>query len=343
MIQGYAIYLRTHRETGKQYGGMCWWTKPTQTPEKACKRRWRTEDMKGIGGLFGGFDSKIILSEKRADAPEMSEGLYRIRIFVDESKVVDRIPRKKRLNRISPLVQIQCTGEINAVVLATAHQTMRDNGHYQKLKDSGHYVRNGEKQGRALWRNMSPEDRAIRSQRSHEIGLSHKENKTAIFARTSEQMEAQGRKNGMLTKAAGVGIFGLTPAQKISASKLGAQAAIAKKVGVFGRSPEQMSEDGRIGAAAAKAQGVGFYGPDHQENSRRGALNQSREDKARGGRTQGRISYEQKSGIHGRTAEQKILDGRKGGLAGTVRGTHNRWHIKRGVVSPKCRLCREKQ
>ena len=53
MIQGYAIYLRTHRETGMQYGGCCWWTKPQQTPEKACHVRWKVEDKAGIRGLFG--------------------------------------------------------------------------------------------------------------------------------------------------------------------------------------------------------------------------------------------------------------------------------------------------
>lgn len=64
MILGYAIYLRTHRATGKQYGGMVWWTKPNQTAEKACMRRWKNQDRHGIHGFFGGFDSQIILRER---------------------------------------------------------------------------------------------------------------------------------------------------------------------------------------------------------------------------------------------------------------------------------------
>lgn len=107
MIQGYAIYLRTHRETGKQYAGCVWGTKPNWTAEKACASRWRVEDCKGISGLFGGFDSEIILSERRKDAPEMSDGLYRIRIAVDETKIIDAIPMALRLNLVSPLVQSQ--------------------------------------------------------------------------------------------------------------------------------------------------------------------------------------------------------------------------------------------
>jgi hypothetical protein len=106
MIQGYAIYLRTHRETGKQYGGCVWGSKPNWVAEKACIKRWRAEDLAGIHKYFGGFDSEIVLSEKRENAPEMSERLYQIRIAVDESAVVDNIPAEKKLNVLSPLTQI---------------------------------------------------------------------------------------------------------------------------------------------------------------------------------------------------------------------------------------------
>src|SRR5258708_28898728 len=103
MIQGYAIYLRTHRETGRQYGGCVWWTNSNGTAEKSCARRWKIEDRIGIRGLFGGFDSKMILTEVRSDAPEMSEGLYRIRIASDEQTTIDRIAADRRLNLINPL------------------------------------------------------------------------------------------------------------------------------------------------------------------------------------------------------------------------------------------------
>lgn len=106
MIQGYAIYLRTHRATGKQYGGLVWWTKPNGSAEKSCTRRWKTEDRDGIRTLFGGFDSKIILSEKRETSPPMSEGMYRIRMLVDEDTAVTGIPKERRLNLMLPLAQI---------------------------------------------------------------------------------------------------------------------------------------------------------------------------------------------------------------------------------------------
>ena len=109
MIQGYAIYLRTHRETGQQYGGAVWWSNPNQTPEKAVRVRWRREDHDGIRGLFGGFDSKIILAERRADVFECSDGAYHIRIAVDEHRVIESIPLAQRLNLFSPLVQL-CAG-----------------------------------------------------------------------------------------------------------------------------------------------------------------------------------------------------------------------------------------
>lgn len=107
MIQGYAIYLRTHRETGKQYAGCVWGSKEKWTAEKACVRRWKYEDWAGLSNIFGGFDSKIVLAERRTDAPPMSDGLYHIRIAVDEARVMDTIPTALCLNKISPLLQLK--------------------------------------------------------------------------------------------------------------------------------------------------------------------------------------------------------------------------------------------
>jgi hypothetical protein len=107
MIQGYAIYLRTHRETGQQYVGCVWGSKVNWVAEKACVKRWKYEDWLGIAGLFGGFDSTIVLTEKRVDAPAMSEGLYHIRIAVDEARVMEAIPTVLCLNKISPLLQLK--------------------------------------------------------------------------------------------------------------------------------------------------------------------------------------------------------------------------------------------
>lgn len=84
---------------------MVFWTKPELTAIFCARRRWQEEDKKGIRGTHGGFDSKIVLSETRDECSECSEGLYRIRILVDESKVVDAIPVSLRLNLISPMMQ----------------------------------------------------------------------------------------------------------------------------------------------------------------------------------------------------------------------------------------------
>jgi len=105
MIQGYAIYLRTHRETGKQYAGAVWGSNLSWVAESACARRWRYEDRKGIRGLHA-FDSVIVYQERRADAPPCSDGMYHIRIAVDEAAAIDAIPPHQQLNHVSPLLQL---------------------------------------------------------------------------------------------------------------------------------------------------------------------------------------------------------------------------------------------
>jgi hypothetical protein len=191
MIQGYAIYLRTHRKTGKQYGGMCWWTKPTQTPEKACTRRWRAEDTTGIRGLFGGFDSKIVLAEQRSKAPACSDGFYRIRIAVDEDRTIQAIPARRRLNLLSPFVHLS---------LGFFHEEVARIGGYTQG------VINAQKGLGVCGR--SPQQR-IKDARKGNLALSG-----AVRA-------AGGRTAGRLTKAKGIGIFGMTRDQRIEVARKG--------------------------------------------------------------------------------------------------------------------------
>lgn len=103
MVLGHAIYRRTDPETGRQYAGKVWWTKPNWTAEKACARRWSRED-KGNG--MTGWHGEIVSSEKRSDVPHMSDGLYHIRIAVNEGAEFDKIPPEKRKNKIHPLLQL---------------------------------------------------------------------------------------------------------------------------------------------------------------------------------------------------------------------------------------------
>jgi hypothetical protein len=103
VILGHAIYRRTDPKTGQQYAGQVWWTKPNQTPERACARRWKTEDR---DNGMAGWISEIVSAEKRSDAPYMSDGLYRIRMFVNEAAEFDKIPPENRKNKIHPLLQL---------------------------------------------------------------------------------------------------------------------------------------------------------------------------------------------------------------------------------------------
>ena len=107
MIQGYAIYERTLRDMdcGPIYVGSVRSSKPNFDVQKACERRWKQEDRKGICGHKGNFDSRIIYSELRSDAPEMSEKQYRIRVAVDEHHAWENVPEEIRLNKIDPLIQ----------------------------------------------------------------------------------------------------------------------------------------------------------------------------------------------------------------------------------------------
>ncbi len=193
MIQGYAIYLRTHLATGKQYAGCVWGTKGNWTAEKACMRRWRQEDRAGIRGLFGGFDSKIILSEKRSAAPQCSEGLYRIRIAVDENHVVNSIPITLRLNVAAPLSQLD-VGFFNeeyhriggrAAGREVKQRAGRCAAKTHKLNGTGFY--------------SSAEDvMTMRSQNGTVQGRRNAEDKIGVCGRSPEQMVIDARKGGSI-------------------------------------------------------------------------------------------------------------------------------------------------
>ena len=102
MVEGHAIYVRSNPETGVQYAGKVWWTNKSQTPEKAVARRQKDHEKNGMAG----WEYEIVSTEKREDAPSMSDGLYHIRIAVNEYAEYNKIPPEKRRNKQSPLLQL---------------------------------------------------------------------------------------------------------------------------------------------------------------------------------------------------------------------------------------------
>ena len=264
MIQGYAIYLRTHRKTGKQYGGCVWWTKATQTVEAACRNRWTAENRIGIGGLFGGFNSQIILSEKRNTVPNISDGLYRIRIAVDEAKIVEAIPEKLRLNRISPLAQLQL-GLIREVTLGLGGRTTHAR-HPELAKLAGQ--RNGRKnaENKIGFCGRTSEQMKVDGRKGGLIGgpiagRNHFQNRTGFFGWSAEQKKEHqikaGRIAGAKSKQTKTGVHGLTQEQRHAAG----QKSLMQRKGVHSRTPQQMTHDGRKGAKIVKEQRLGFLAP----------------------------------------------------------------------------------
>jgi hypothetical protein len=236
MIQGYAIYLRTHRETGKQYGGCVWWSDSAQTAEKACARRWKREDREGIAGLFGGFDSRIVLIEKREDTSKCSDGLYRIRIAVDEQKTIDTILPERRLNVADPLKGMGLIPDTCVVGGQRGAKTCKHRG----IGIFGMSL----DQRRQAQRNQPRE-----IQRA--TGLAHYKAKTAIFApgtaakgarnQSKESKAAGGRIGGGIARASGQ-IYALGDLYgKISV--VNGQLAAARA----SRTKEQMRADGKKG------------------------------------------------------------------------------------------------
>lgn len=99
---------------------------------------------------------------------------------------------------------------------------------------------------------------------------------------------------------------------------------------------EAAPKGGRAAAEKNKAKGTSVYS---REIQMKGA--------SLGGRVSGRQNKELGRGIFGLTLEQRQeigrragkIGGRLGGLLGAPKMLHNRWHVKRGIVSPTCSLC----
>jgi hypothetical protein len=77
-------------------------------------------------------------------------------------------------------------------------------------------------------------------QRTHELGV-------GIFARTPEQVSADGAAGGKRAHELGVGIFARTPEQVSADRAAGGQRTHELGVGMFARTPEQVSADGAAG------------------------------------------------------------------------------------------------
>jgi len=105
---------------------------------------------------------------------------------------------------------------------------------------------------------------------------------------------------------------------------------------------------GRCSVGINKANGTGHFalGEARRAGLRNVAINKSKrlgifDPKvcAQGGRTRGLRHKADGTGICGLTLEQRQAAGRKGGST----ANHNRWHVKRGRVNPKCSLCRARK
>ena len=115
------------------------------------------------------------------------------------------------------------------------------------------------------------------------------------------------------------GVFSLDTCSK--AGKIAVAKNKKNKVGIFGRSKEKMSEDGRKagkaskgyikGAQIVKELGLGICGLTPEQRRENG-----KKYGAKAGKIGGKVAYEMKLGLHGRTKEQKVEDAKKGGLIG---------------------------
>jgi hypothetical protein len=306
MIQGYAIYLRTHRETGKQYAGAVWGSGSSWSPEKAATIRWKAEDRKGIRKLFGGFESKILLSERRDDAPTCSETLYRIRIAVDEDRAIMQIPSGLRLNIVSPLIHCH--------PLFANEETARANG-----------------------RRMG----AINGPKSN---ITNKKNGTGIYGLTQAQKIERGRKAGQTNLKSGfIQKLGQDSAKSGHIQRIGALARTPEHQRAAGLANvasghiyrvnaaltfEDRSRSGKLGGTAAvaskRAKGIPIFPVEAQ---RKNGLQQ--------GPVTGNRMVREKRGVFAQTPEQLQI--------AQILGRHVRWHISRGIVNPDCTLCSQKE
>ena len=104
---------------------------------------------------------------------------------------------------------------------------------------------------------------------------------------------------------------------------------------------------GKCSARICKAEGRGHFAPGE---ARRSGLRNKEINKPlrrgifdpavcrQGGITQGRLNKKKGLGYCGLTLEERRAAGRTGGPI----ASHNRWHVKRRIKSPKCALCSAK-
>ena len=350
MIQGYAIYLRTHRTTGKQYAGAVWGSKSTWTPEKAAAIRWRQEDKAGIRGVFGGFDSEVILSEKRSDAPECSEMLYRIRIAVDEDRIIMRIPQAVRLNLISPLVHLDPRFASEEMCRAGGRVSGAANGRKraQQLRetDPGYYARMRSQRDPAKCRAASRRSGTIVGNRNASSGHMRRIGQMIRGPEAIQRASALGRANVLSGHLAQVQAANALRAKENpeqayqDAQERGRAAVAAKRAnGLSLFTDEARSKGGKtqgpILGARMKAEGRGIFGltrEQRQTNNRAYWLTLSLEERAE------RIAKLQR----GRPPKKiRIRLTLEQVCVAKSRGTHNRWHVNRNIVNRSCQFCKE--
>ena len=131
-------------------------------------------------------------------------------------------------------------------------------------------------------------------------GRIHKKNGTGIFA--SGMSAKGGRLGGKIGNREGKAIGGRITGR------------IHKKNGTGIFAPEHRGKSGRI----TKEKGIGIFAPGMA---------------AKAGKIGGRIAAENGIGAHAPGMAAK-----GGRITGRI-NCHNRWHVKRGVVSPTCELC----
>ena len=122
------------------------------------------------------------------------------------------------------------------------------------------------------------------------------------------------RRSGLKTKKNGTGCFGLTPEKRSEVSR----------------------EAGKKGSARCKELGLGIFAMTPEELSCAGTKGAKKL-----GDVWGKLTYERKIGVHGRTKEQMSIDGKKGGAKASKNTNSQRWMCtETGFVSTSGPLSR---
>ena len=86
--------------------------------------------------------------------------------------------------------------------------------------------------------------------------------------RSTEASRKGGLTMGHRHKAEGTGVFARTPEQMAADGKKGGSTAVARKSGVHGRTPEQIKEDAKKGGESNVLNKTGFCNPDYTESEK---------------------------------------------------------------------------